>query len=263
MRPKWFLQEEEGGGEQGGAGGAGDKGEGKGEGKDTPLGQKDLELVIRGMAILAKGQSELQAAHRETLDALKGMGRKPDDEAGGDKGDKGSKGDLFEGVDMEQLDRKEFAAMLLTKFDDALQRNLKAMMKPVEERIGQIDERVSNDLAGREISAAADKRPDFMEWRSEIAELVKDNPRLSVTRAYTIARAEHADKAKDMDKKYSKAEPAKPSFTGFTPTRGGGRGEGATRMKFSEAAEKAYDEVLAELGGANLDNLPIVGGKSS
>jgi len=34
-------------------------------------------------------------------------------------------------------------------------------------------------------------------------------------------------------------------------------------MKFSEAAEKAYDEVLAGLGEANLDNLPIVGGKSS
>ena len=152
--------------------------------------------------------------------------------------------------------------MLLTKFDEALQRNLKTALKPVEDRVGQIDERVNSDLAGREISAAAEKRPDFMEWRAEISELVKDNPRLSVTRAYTIARAEHPEKTKDMDKKYSKADTPKPSFTGFTPTRGGGRGEGATRMKFSEAAEKAYDEVLAGLGGANLDNLPIVGGKS-
>jgi len=263
MRPHYPVLEEEGGDKGAGGGGAGEDKDGD---KGNSKGSENTEMLMRGMAVVAKGISEMQNSNKELLEfmrtqAEKGSGK--GDEGGGEGGgDKGSKGGLFDGVDMEQLDRKDFAAMLLAKFEDRLAHHMKEAVKPLDERLGKVSDRVENDLANREINTAAGERPDFYEWRAEIAQLVKDNPGLSVTRAYTVARSENKDKATKMDEKYVKKSEAKsPAFVGLTPTGGGGRGEGATKMKFNEAAEKAYADVLSSLGGVSLDQLPVVGGK--
>lgn len=263
LRPHGLLFEEEKGNGAGGGGAGEDKG-GKGEGEK---GADHSETLLRGLAVVAKGISDMQESNKELLEFMKAQAEK-----GGGRGDRGQgdggegggapKGSLFEGVDMEQLDRKDFAALLLSKFEERLSHHMKEAVKPLEERVGKVSERLENDLAGREVNAAAGERPDFYEWRPEIAALVKENPSLSVTRAYTIARSENAEKATAMDKKYAKKSESKAEgFVGLSPTGGGGRGEGATKMKFSEAAEKAYADVLASLGGVSLDQLPVVGGK--
>lgn len=248
-------------GDKGGAGGKGD--DGKGGAGDK--GAEHSEMLLRGLAVIAKGVTEMQESNKEVLAQMKAIaetkaGAGSGDDRGSGNGKGAGGGNLFEGVDMEQLDRKDFAAFLLTKFDERLQHHLKEAVKPIEERVGKMGERMEDDFANREVGAAAGSRPDFYEWRTEIAELVKQTPGLSVTRAYTIARAENAEKAKKMDEKYAKkSEPKAPPFVGLTPTGGGGRGEGAGKMKFNEAANKAFDDVLASLGGVTLDQLPVVG----
>lgn len=255
MWPHYPLLEEEGEGKSGGGG----EGERKGEGNK---GAEGNEMLLRGLAVIAKGISDMQESNKQLFEHLKAQAEKGGGEKGNEgEGDGASKGALFEGVDMEQLDRKDFAALLLSKFEERLEHHMKEAVKPLEERVGKVSERLEEDLAGREVNAAAGERPDFYEWRPEIAALVKENPSLSVTRAYTIARSENKDKAGKMDEKYTKKEPAKAAFVGLTPTGGGGRGEGATKMKFNEAAEKAYSDVLASLGGVGIDQLPVVGGK--
>ena len=262
MNPRWALMDEADGGDKGGAGGdAGDKGAG-----DKGAAGEHSEMLLRGLAVIAKGVTEMQESNKQVLSFLKENAEKKSGGEGDDGGEHRNTGSapaaggLFEGVDMEQLDRKDFAALLLSKFDERLQHHMKEAVKPIEDRVGKLGERVENDFASREISAAAGQRPDFYEWRTEIAELVKHTPGLSVTRAYTIARAENTDKAKKMDEKYTKkTEPQTRGFTGLSPTGGGGRGEGAGKMKFNEAANKAFDDVLASLGGVSLDQLPVVG----
>jgi hypothetical protein len=264
FKPHGYLQEENGGegGDQGG--GAGGEGGDKGGGENKNAESNDM--LMRGMAVIARGISEMQESNKAIAESLKGLSQRGagDDDGEGDKGNKGGRDDLFSGVDMEQLDRKEFASLLLTKFQDSLTSHLKESMKPLEERVGQVSSKLEEDLANREVNSAAGQRPDFYEWRPEISALVKENPSLSVTRAYTIARSENADKAKQMDTKYAKKSdtPAR-GFTdlSLSPTGGGGRGEDSGKMKFNEAAEKAYEDVLASLGGVQLDQLPVVGGK--
>jgi len=269
MKPRLVLMNEAGDGTDGKGGDSAAAAAAAKTAADAKSGEHS-EMLLRGLAVVAKGVSDMQESNKQLLEFMKtqaeARGNKGGD--GGDGGDSGrgssgSRTDLFAGVDMEQLDRKDFAALLLTKFQEALQTNLKEAMKPLEERVGKIDERVEGDMANREVNAAAGQRPDFYEWRQEIAELVKTTPGLSVTRAYTIARAENPEKVKKMDEKYTKkSAPAAPGFTGILPTGGGGRGEVAGKMKFNEAANKAFDDVLASLGGVTLDQLPVVGKRS-
>jgi len=266
MKPNWVLMDEAGDGTDGkGGGGAEDKDKSAGD-----KGAEHSEMLLRGLAVIAKGVTEMQESNKQVLAYMKEQVDKKGGNGGGEGGDGGGErkpaagaGGLFDGVDMEQLDRKDFATLLLSKFDERLQYHMKEAVKPLEERVGKLDERVEGDLANREVNAAAGQRPDFYEWRQEIAELVKHTPGLSVTRAYTIARSENTDKAKKMDEKYTKkSEPKTPVFTGLSPAGGGGRGEGAGKMKFNEAANKAFDDVLASLGGVTLDQLPVVGKRS-
>lgn len=263
MKPHGPLFEEEKGGDKGGGGGGDDKGSDKGGDKGEDKGNS--EMLMRGLAVVAKGISDMQDSNKQLLEFMKTQAEKGSGKGDGEKGGEADlKSPLFEGVDMEQLDRKDFAALLLTKFEERLAHHMRDATKPLQEQLGKVSERLENDLAGREVNAAAGERPDFYEWRSEIAALVKESPGLSVTRAYTVARSENKDKTTKMDEKYAKKSESKAEgFVGLTPTGGGGRGEGATKMKFNEAAEKAYADVLSSLGGVTLDQLPIVGGKRS
>jgi hypothetical protein len=259
---KYPLMEGEGGGEggDGGGGGGGDGGKGGDKGPDHS------ETLLRGLAVVAQGMTKLQESNESLLTLLKEQaerGGKGDDgeDGGGRKGGNGSTG-LFEGVDMEQLDRQQFAALMLSKFEERLSHHLKDTLKPFEEKISQVSTRVEEDMANREVNGIASSKKDFYEWRTEIGQLVKDTPNLSVARAYTIARSENPEKAKKMDEKYAeKKESTTQGFVGLSPTGGGGRGEGAGKLKFNEAAEKAYADVLSELGGVSLDQLPVVGGR--
>ena len=265
MKPKWMLQDGAGDGTDGGGGGSADN-KGGGEGKDKGAGdqmQKNMEMMMRGMAVLAKSVSETQASLKELAEGLKkpnGDDEDEDDDGDGDRVN-GEPSSLFGDTDLEQLGRKDFAALILTKFDERLQHHLRGAMKPFDEKLTAVSSRLEGDLADRQIAEAKNGRPDFMEWRHEIAALVKENPGLNVVRAYTLARSENAAKAKEMDEKYKKAE-EKPRFSGFLPTGGtGDRGGDAKKLKFNEAAEKAWNDVMSELGGAGIEQLPVVGGQ--
>lgn len=266
MRPKFFLMEDAGDGTDGkGAGSEGEQqgGDGK-KGADNGEISKSMEMVLRSVAVLAQGVTKNNEAIGQLLEHVKNA--KPAAGAGEGEGEDG-KGDekgLFDGVDLEQLDRKDLVALIVTKFEGRLQHHLKDITKGIEDKINGVNEVLQGDLAQREVAAAQNGRPDFIEWRPEIAALIKDNPRLNVVRAYTIARSEDTKKAAEMDKKYAKKDEAgegKPrKFSGFIPGSGGnGRGEGATKMKFTEAAEKAWNDVISGLDGVDIGDLPVVG----
>lgn len=252
---KYPLMQE--GGEDGGGGGGGDGGDKGDKGGDN--GNESSEMLMRGLAVVASGMSKLQESNDQLLSFMKEQASKSTGKSGDDGDKQTSNSNLFEGVDMEQLDRSQFAALLLSKFEERLGHHLKEANKSLVEKVDSVSNRLEEDLANREVQGASKDRPDFYEWKTEIGALLKDNPSLNVVRAYTIARAENADKAKKMDEKYAKPKESTGRVISLTPTGGGGRGEGATKMKFNEAAEKAYSDVLTSLGGVSLDQLPVVG----
>lgn len=261
-RNQWFLMENDSGGDGGGGGGGGG-----GDGQQQQQQQFDPNVLMRGLAVLAQGMGEMQTSQKELLTFLKenSQSRGQGGQGGGDGNNQSQNkgtGNLFDGVNMEELDRPQFAAMILTKFEERLQHHLEGHTKNIEKQIGTVAETLHGDLASRQIEAAQKGRPDFMEWRAEIANIVKENPGLNVVRAYTIARTENPTKAKQMDEKY-KEQPKGAGGRSFSmaPGGGGGRGEGAQKMKFNEAVEKAWDEVTASLGGVDISSLPVMGGQ--
>ncbi len=167
---------------------------------------------------------------------------------GDDKG--GDKGGGDEDVDLETMDRKQFAAHLLGQ----LKGTVESALQPLSERFGQLDEKIDGHTLGVTIKEFTKDHPDFFEWKDEIRTLVKENPTLKPARLYTIARAENSEKAKRLDEKYglNKASQDKGSeekiLSLFPRTGSSATKSGAGKMSPKQAAAAAWDEVMSKLG---------------
>lgn len=250
-----------------GSGGDGSSGGGGGEGGVSDVQKTVGELaqqvgvLTKAMSVLAQGNQEMQSSIRALSENI-GQGfssiRKPDGE--GDKAP--PNGNLFEGVDLEQLDRNQFGTMILSKFMERLDAHMEGKLKPFEQKIGQIESTVVQDLGRRNIADVSSANKDLYEWKDEIAVILKESPQLSLARALAIARAENPDKNAAMQKKYASSggdgDRQKLAFLGLTPTSRSGPSDGkGGKMKLSEAAERAFDDVVASFGGQSFDQLTL------
>lgn len=90
---------------------------------------------------------------------------------------------------------------------------------------------LSTDLQKKDLRTDLEKvkadHKDFDDWIPEIKAIMTDNPNLKISQAYTLARSDNAEKAKQMDEKYKiglEDQPNKgkePAFGGLMPTSGG------------------------------------------
>ncbi len=169
------------------------------------------------------GKSVAEALRRANEEALKAADNDDDEEDDPD-------------IDVERMSRKDFMSHVLKQFDKSLKRSLKGLETKVEKTSSQAEE----DRLRREYEKAAEKYPDFMDWRDEISAKIKKNPavvHLDPGDLYHAVRGEHPDKAKELDAKYSsdddnkgqkdsdddskgnKSDSDKPKpFTGFSPS---------------------------------------------
>ena len=146
----------------------------------------------------------------------------------------------------------------MTKFMERLSSHLDDKLKPVSERITNVESTVTSDLGSRQVADAAKNNKDLYEWKDEISVLLKESPGLKITRALAIARAENPDKAEAMKKKYAKTGEKDDNvhFLSMTPTSRTGNSDGKEgKMKFQDAADKAFDDVVASFGGASFAQL--------
>lgn len=134
-------------------------------------------------------------------------------------------------------------------------------VKPLSQELEGMKKTSASSRIQQEFTELREKHKDFEEWAPEIKELAKENPGLNLKRLYTLARAENPDKAKELDEKFAepnpddlkKQEQAK-IFGGLFPSstaKNSGSGEddkgGESKMTFSNASDKAWDEVMGEL----------------
>jgi hypothetical protein len=145
----------------------------------------------------------------------------------------------------------------------------------VEKKLGDVAKSVSTKNTQAEVTEFMKKHPDLLEWKDEIAELSKENPGLSVSRLYTLAKSENSKKAKELSVKYKDAkvdtdDDGKPvvkfgsqsddddnsssneddsvsKFFGLTPTGGGTKSEKNERMTPKQATEDAWAKTMANI----------------
>ncbi len=262
----WLRREyqDEADGGDGGSGGGGtgaDPGTGDDGAGHAPDPMKAIEAVSsqvnilsKAMQLMAQGQAEGQTRMQQLMEAIKeGGGRSREPERKVD-----ANAPLFDGVDIEQMDRAQFGTLLLSKFMERLDSHMDGKLKPLTDKIGSVESTLTRDLGTRSVQEASANNKDLYEWKDEISTLLKEAPNLSLPRALAIARSENPTKAKEMAKKYSGGDGVVKGqkYLSLTPTsRTGGSDEKGGKMKFHDAAERAFDDLVAEFGGSSFEQL--------
>jgi hypothetical protein len=155
-------------------------------------------------------------------------------------------------VNLETLDRQGFMDVILTKISDTLD----AKVKPVEERVQNVDDRGLRLELDKQVRRAEKDHLDLWEWKPEMGEMAKRSPGLSVEEIYQLVRIADSGKATKMDEQFkskatekaeeeAKQEEAKkkePVYGGLTPTSG--KTVEVNDMTTEDAANKSFDDVF-------------------
>lgn len=248
---KWFLQDEadDGAGKGGGAGSDTPKDD---EHKDDqPDVKAQLELVTKSIGLLAQGMQASESRFNSFIEKVEsgeiGGGKNKESIKDDDTDKLNKESELFKDLDLEQMNRKQFAETLLSRAAEMFTVEMKKQLGSVDEKIGTLAERFESKNASEQITRVASDNPDFWEWSAEIKAVLKDTPNLSVQRAYALVKSENPEKATKLKLKFNPEKKTNKSFIGLTPTSSKG-GAGTGKKSFTEASAAAFDKVMSELG---------------
>lgn len=175
---------------------------------------------------------------------------------------------------LESMPRQQFVEHIVGQVLKGVRTQI---AEPLNQRINQLGAQgVQHSLASEverlggtrqaDGSYSGGKYKDFWDWRDEILSVAKQTPNATVERLYHIARAENPKKTEDLAKKYSPpkdegegnrttdGETRKIRLRGFGGLTPGQSGTGARGRKMAgpEAANAAWSEAVAALGGEPL-----------
>ena len=205
---------------------------------------QQIELLTKSVGLLAEGLQKMEGNQQNIVSALANITSQS----------KGAvreelKEEFGKDVDLEQLDRKDFAAFIIKSAEVVLKTEMAKLLGDVDKKVTNLASSFESKNANEQIAKAADQNPDFWEWSNEIKQMLAENPTLSVNRAYQLAKSENHKKAEELNKKYAKpTEKKEQSFLGLTPTSSIGTRDATGKMTQKEAAEKAFDKVMGDLG---------------
>lgn len=160
----------------------------------------------------------------------------------------------FDSSELESLSRGDFAKYLMNAFSEMLKHEMGQTVGELQKNVQGVQQTTVASEMKREIEKLESEKKDFWDWKSEMIELRKENPNLSISRLYALARAENPDKAQELDKKYTpppadEGKPKEPAFGGFFPSSM--NTEENTSMKPDEAATKAWDDTFGQSSDLN------------
>ena len=125
---------------------------------------------------------------------------------------------------------------------------MKDQIGDVTKSLSTTNQNISDNKIALELKDHIVDHPDFMDWKTEISVLAKENPTLSIPRLHSLVRLENPEKATELDSKYTSddSKDSEPGFLGLMPTGGGFVDEdsGEKIMTKDEALNKAWEEVL-------------------
>jgi len=163
--------------------------------------------------------------------------------------------DLSASADLESMDRKQFMGHMLGQVEKIITKSMKGLTDQLQ-TVSSSSEEQRLLIEVKELQA---KHKDFNDFKPEMAKIAKDNPELSLTRIYALAKAENPDKVKELEEKYSKDESeddkgsednksskSKPGFGGLLPTSGGSE-EVPSDMDTKTAADTAWAKTMVDV----------------
>lgn len=206
---------------------------------------QQLELLTKSVGLLAEGLKNMESNQSQIVATLAAITEQSKGEVRKDL-----KEEFGADVDLDQLSQKDFARYILAHSVKGTQDALSKFNSDLDLKIQDLASRFENKNAGDQVEKIAGNNKDFWEWGPEIKAILKENPTLSVGRAYNLVKTENPDKAKTLDKKYNPApEKKQSSFIGLTPTSSIGTRDGSKgKMSQKDAANKAFNEVMDSLG---------------
>ncbi|RLG40665.1 MAG: hypothetical protein DRN78_05220 [Thermoproteota archaeon] len=211
----------------------------KGQGQEE---QQKVELDVETYTALLDRLEELEQAVEKGTPKGKGKSSVDDllDEL--DDPDEPS-GQKDEPVDLDSMSRAEFLQFTLQQISEGV---ISPLAVAVEEmRLDREIDKLTRD----------EKYQDFWDYKDEIYQIAKDNPKLSLKKAYLIAKQEASEKAKGKGKDETGGLAARavklktrlpdPRAFGERPS---GTPTGSTQdmgpVSLEEAAARAYDEAM-------------------
>jgi hypothetical protein len=152
---------------------------------------------------------------------------------------------------LETLPRTQFMEIIARKVTKALQKDV---VDPLNQELTKLKSGLSSTQVEKMIEAASGKHKDFYEFQEEMLELAKVHKTLTPEQLYKMAKAESPpEKIAKIEEKYKSADDGAKknvafSFGGLMPSNGGEGGPNR-RMAPNDAADDAWDKVVAEMGG--------------
>jgi hypothetical protein len=151
---------------------------------------------------------------------------------------------------LETLPRMQFLDLIEKKITSSLKKNA---LGPLTEELKSLRQNLSSANAEKMISRAQSEFKDFDDFIPEMTELAKTRSNLTPMELYHLAKTKASpEKLKEVETKYKMPEVnTKKEFTfgGFMPSNGSDEAA-SRRMEPREAADDAWDKVVAEMGGA-------------
>lgn len=145
--------------------------------------------------------------------------------------------------------------------------SLGKMEANIDKKISGVSSLATRTTLEQQYTKAAAKFSDFDEWKEDIDKALRDPEQrekfagLTMEDAYHIIKARNPEKAQKLEDSRKEAEAKKQEeesgkdkktpFSGLLPTSGVGQTTD-TKMNASEAAEKAYEEHLSGVLGADV-----------
>lgn len=163
--------------------------------------------------------------------------------------------------DYDTMTQSELATHITGSVQKMLQASIQSALQealgPLAQQLTGLQQTVTTDKVVGEVNQMKSSHKDFSDWKDEMVSLAKTHPTLGVKQLYNLARADNAEKAKQLDTKYNPpAPPPPPRFGGFAPSAPGATGS-TPALSRQAAGTEAYREVAARHPGvlAALENL--------
>ena len=156
--------------------------------------KQQIELLTRSVGLLAENLQKMEGNQGQIVAALAKITEQPKSDV-----KQQLETQFGDDVDLEQLDRKDFARYIRTHMLADIKGEVSKLSDTMIAKIEDLGGRFESKNANEQIERTANSNKDFWEWSSEIKGLLKESPTLSVSRAYKLARSENPDKAKELD----------------------------------------------------------------
>ena len=216
-----------------------DAGEGGGEPAASPVPAWTEELNGNISQLTTTMKELMQEARSRRSETVPQQQRPSDDDDEEDA-------DVVSAEQLELMSRAEYGAHLMKSLIKAVR---ETVVGPLNERIDQISATTTRQDIQGAVKELAAGNPDFYDWKDEMIALATEHKGLPPARLYALARAENPVKAQKLDAKYKPTQKeAKIRFGGLTPNQSG-TGSKGRKMAPKQAADVAWAETIAALGG--------------